>query len=88
MCFNCGCHIPDDNMGHEDNITTETFNKLASELGKEPKDIKKMFEDYIEGKEVVEKEKIEEIFQKASKAWGQPENEAKKNTLSMLKEGL
>jgi exopolyphosphatase/pppGpp-phosphohydrolase len=29
MCFNCGCERPTDNMGSNDNITTETFEKAA-----------------------------------------------------------
>lgn len=29
MCYNCGCGLPDDNMGHPENITNETFEKAA-----------------------------------------------------------
>jgi hypothetical protein len=33
MCFNCGCDIPDDNMGNSDNISNETFEKAAKAWG-------------------------------------------------------
>lgn len=29
MCYNCGCGILDDNMGHPQNITTKTFEEAA-----------------------------------------------------------
>lgn len=29
MCYNCGCGMPDDNMGSDDNITNATFEKAA-----------------------------------------------------------
>lgn len=29
MCLNCGCGMPDDDMGNPDNITTETLRKAA-----------------------------------------------------------
>lgn len=29
MCYNCGCGNPNDDMGHQDNITTSTFDKAA-----------------------------------------------------------
>jgi len=48
MCYNCGCQNPDDDMGHPDNITEDTF-------------------------------------EKAAKAWGQSVDEAKRNTLELLK---
>ncbi len=33
MCFNCGCGVPTDKMGHEENITEETFAKVAQVMG-------------------------------------------------------
>ena len=51
MCYNCGCGIPDDDMGHPQNITNKT---LAA----------------------------------AAKAMSQSEEEAKKNTLELLKKQL
>lgn len=29
MCLNCGCGMPDDSMGNDDNITTKTLAKAA-----------------------------------------------------------
>ncbi len=33
MCFNCGCGVPTDKMGHEENITEDTFTKAAQAMG-------------------------------------------------------
>lgn len=33
MCYNCGCQMPDKNMGNDDNITTKTFEKAARATG-------------------------------------------------------
>ncbi len=33
MCYNCGCMDPKDAMGHDDNITDETFEKAARASG-------------------------------------------------------
>ncbi len=29
MCYNCGCEMPDDDMGNPKNITTKTFEEAA-----------------------------------------------------------
>lgn len=29
MCYNCGCGMPNDDMGNKDNITEETIKKAA-----------------------------------------------------------
>ena len=33
MCWNCGCMMPDDDMGNPDNITTETIRAAARAAG-------------------------------------------------------
>jgi len=33
MCYNCGCGMPDDNMGHSGNITNKTFEEAAKAEG-------------------------------------------------------
>ena len=33
MCWNCGCMMPDNDMGNEDNITTEKLRKAAKAGG-------------------------------------------------------
>jgi hypothetical protein len=35
MCWNCGCMMPDNDMGNPDNITTETLRKAARAGGPE-----------------------------------------------------
>jgi hypothetical protein len=29
MCYNCGCQMPDNDMGNPDNITNKTFEEAA-----------------------------------------------------------
>lgn len=91
MCYNCGCHIPDDNMGSDDNITNSTLKHLAEHWGKSEMDAKKrLFEmldkDLSQGTSEVDSEPhLKEMFEKASNAWGQSIKEAKKNTHDLLK---
>lgn len=89
MCYNCGCHIPDDDMGHPDNITISTFKSLGKKVGKkEPETRQWVFEyleDQIKNPDVSENGDIEEMFVKASKAWGQTVKDAKKQTYNILK---
>lgn len=92
MCYNCGCHIPDDNMGSPDNITTSTFKHLGEHWGKSDHDTKLAVYNHLIGNSADlsdhDKEHIDEMFEKASKAWGQSLEEAKKNAQSMLKSEL
>lgn len=89
MCYNCGCHIPDDDMGHPDNITTLTFKSLGKKVGKKEPETRQWVFDYLENQnndpEASKNADIEEMFVKASKAWGQGVKEAKKQTYNMLK---
>jgi hypothetical protein len=91
MCYNCGCHIPDDNMGSDDNITDSTFKHLADHWGKsEAETKKKVFEilgkDLKDGSNEIDTDHhLKEMFEKASNAWGQSIKEAKKNTHDLLK---
>lgn len=41
MCYNCGCGIPDDDMGNPKNITTKTFEEAAKASGQSLEDAKK-----------------------------------------------
>ncbi len=41
MCYNCGCNILDDNMGSQDNLTRESFEKAAKAMGQTPEEAKK-----------------------------------------------
>lgn len=89
MCYNCGCHIPDDDMGHPDNITTNTFKALGKKIGKKEPETRQWVFDYLEAQnndpESSKDADVEEMFVKASKAWGQDVKEAKKQTYNMLK---
>lgn len=41
MCYNCGCGMPDDNMGDEKNITNKTFEEAAKASGQTVEQAKK-----------------------------------------------
>lgn len=87
MCFNCGCGIPHDDMGHADNITNHTFEHLAQKLNTSPQSAKQKVLQMLEGK-IAEPDEIKSMFTKAANAWGQSEDEARSETLKMLKKEL
>lgn len=41
MCYNCGCGIPDDDMGHPEAITEETLKKASVAFAMTVEDTKK-----------------------------------------------
>lgn len=41
MCYNCGCGMPNDDMGNANNITEETIKKAADASGQTVEDAKK-----------------------------------------------
>ena len=41
MCYNCGCEMPDNDMGNPDNITNKTFEEAARAAGQNPEEAKK-----------------------------------------------
>lgn len=92
MCYNCGCHIPDDDMGHPDNITTDTFKALGKKLGKKEPEVRQWVFDYLEEQmknpDTHKHVDLEEMFKKASKAWGQSIPDAKKQTYKLIKNEL
>jgi hypothetical protein len=90
MCYNCGCHIPDDDMGHPDNITGEMMRKIAKKLNQKG-DGRQFIYDYLEKQNSdpdFKNPELEEMFLKASKAWGQTVKESKRQTYNMLKSEL
>lgn len=87
MCYNCGCMLPDDPMGHEDNIVEEHFVSLAEKKGKSKKEIKAWVLDMLEAGKVTDAD-VQEMFDKASKAWGQSGKEAEYHTKELLKDTL
>ncbi len=87
MCYNCGCGLPADDMGHPDNITTKTFQEVSSKTGKSVEDVKDEMKNWLSnelGGNHTPNPVFDEVFQKASQAWGQNINEAKKETLKLL----
>ncbi len=41
MCYNCGCQMPNNDMGKSENITNETFEKAADAMGMSVKESRK-----------------------------------------------
>ena len=41
MCYNCGCQMPNNDMGKAENITNETFAAAAEAMGQSPSEAKK-----------------------------------------------
>jgi hypothetical protein len=87
MCYNCGCHIPDDPMGSDDNITNKTFEQIAKKEGKTVHDIQMAVYNMLEHDEITDPNVIQ-MFEAASRAWGQPIDDAKKYTKELLKNVL
>ena len=40
MCYNCGCQMPDNDMGDPKNITNKTFEEAAKASGQSVEDAK------------------------------------------------
>lgn len=93
MCYNCGCELPDDDMGHADNITNETFRHVAEHEGVTFEEVRHMVYDNLK-KEIGKGEEVKwdlhlvEMFKKAAKASQQDIVDAKKNALELLKKEL
>jgi hypothetical protein len=41
MCYNCGCGMPNNDMGNPNNITNKTFEEAAKAMNQSPADAKK-----------------------------------------------
>ena len=55
MCINCGCGMPDNNMGDPKLITTKTFEEAAKAAGQSSEEAKKNVYEYL--KKELEKKK-------------------------------
>ena len=90
MCYNCGCTIPDDNMGSNDNITESTLRHLSEHWGKKLIETKKELLNLLSTSDprLESEEHLKSMFEKAASSWGQSVEEAKKNTASLLKDQL
>lgn len=87
MCYNCGCAIPEDDMGHPDNITESTLQHLSEHWGKNLVETKKELLSLLSTNDprLQIDHHLKEMFEKAAKAWGQSMEDAKKNTAGLLK---
>ena len=48
MCYNCGCGMPNNDMGKPENITNKTFEAAANAMGQSSKDSKKNAHELLE----------------------------------------
>ena len=48
MCYNCGCGMPNNDMGKPENITNKTFEKAASAMGQSTQDSFKNARELLE----------------------------------------
>ena len=83
MCYNCGCHMPEDDMGDPDNISEDTLRQLAKKRKVQLSGLKHSLSHYLENS-VQNDPEFEIMFKKAAKAWGQSVKEAKKQTAKLL----
>ncbi len=90
MCYNCGCQNPDDDMGDVNNITNSTLHHVAEHWGKSFEEARLTLLQALENQDnkILEDSHIKEMFASAAKSWGQSVDEAKKNTLSLLKKEI
>ena len=56
MCINCGCDMPDNNLGDPKLITNKTFEDAAKAAGQSPDEAKKNVYEYLK-KELEKKKK-------------------------------
>lgn len=56
MCYNCGCEMPNNDMGKPENITNETFEKASDAMGMSVKESREnaleLLEKVLASKEV------------------------------------
>ena len=80
--------MPDDDMGHHDNITNHTFHHKGERLGKNEKEAKEIVLAALESDTVEQNPELVEMFNKAAVAEGQTVDESKRNALFLLKKVL
>ncbi len=47
MCYNCGCGMPNNDMGNPKNITNKTFEEAAQAMGQTPEKAKKNADELL-----------------------------------------
>ncbi len=48
MCYNCGCGMPNNDMGNPKNITNKTFEEAAKAMGQSEKEAKANAQELLE----------------------------------------
>ncbi len=48
MCYNCGCGIPNNDMGNPQNITNKTFEEASKAMGQPVEESKKNAQELLE----------------------------------------
>ena len=48
MCYNCGCGMPNNDMGNPNNITNKTFEEAAKAMNQSTADAKKNARDLLD----------------------------------------
>jgi hypothetical protein len=48
MCYNCGCGMPNNDMGNPKNITNQTFEEAAKTMNQSPMDAKRNARELLE----------------------------------------
>jgi hypothetical protein len=48
MCYNCGCQMPNNDMGKPENITNKTFEQAAEAMGLSAKEAKQNARELLE----------------------------------------
>lgn len=54
MCYNCGCEMPDNDMGDPRNVTDKTFEEAAKAVGQSAEEAKRNALELL--RKVLEKE--------------------------------
>ena len=88
MCYNCGCGVPTDDMGDPNNITESTLKEIAEKRQSDVTSIKEELFAKLEKDTANVGGEYEQMFKTAADSWGQSVEEAKKETISLLKKQL
>jgi hypothetical protein len=98
MCYNCGCGIPNDDMGqghaeleHDGkSITDETFTKLGEKWGMDKHAAQMLVFNFINGDAHDEEKQqyMEHLYEHAAESQGMSKKEAENETLKLLKKQL
>lgn len=83
MCYNCGCSMPQDNMGNLKNITDSMLQELAEKRGKMVDGLRQELYTYLATGQDND-QGFEDMFESAATTWKQSVEEAKRETQKLL----